>query len=92
MTGWMMGSEGWLLVAAWAAVMVVVVWLLVREPSRPYRHDEPEAILRSRFARGEIGEEEYRRAMSVLDGDPAPEHRRGTPVGDAGPGQRSGHS
>ncbi len=64
MVGWAMGLEGWIWMAAWAAVLVVVVWLLVREP----RHvtDDAAAILRARFARGEIDEDEYRRALRAI--------------------------
>jgi len=63
-----MGTEAWLLMAVWAVVMVLVVWLLVREPRREPRN-EPDAILRARFARGEITEQEFRRATAALDGD-----------------------
>lgn len=69
MTGWSMGTEAWIWMAAWAVVMVLVVWLLVREPRRE-THDDPGAILRDRFARGEISEEEFRRATAALDDDP----------------------
>jgi len=69
MPGWTMGTEAWLLMAAWAAVMVLVVWLLVREPRSELR-DEPDSILRARFARGEITEQEYRRAAATLDANP----------------------
>ncbi len=68
MTGWSMGTEAWIWMAAWAVVMVTVVWLLVREPRRENHHD-PSAILRDRFARGEISEEELRRATAALDDD-----------------------
>jgi putative membrane protein len=66
MTGWSIGTEAWIWMAVWAAVMVLVVWLLVREPRRD-SHDDPGAILRDRFARGEISEEEFRRATAALD-------------------------
>ena len=69
MTGWTMSTEAWIWMGAWALVMVLVVWLLVREPRREY-HDDPDAILRARFARGEISEDEYRRATDALDADP----------------------
>jgi hypothetical protein len=69
MTGWSMGTEAWIWMAVWAVVMVLVVCLLVREPRRGI-HDEPSAILRDRFARGEISEEEFRRATAALDDDP----------------------
>jgi len=69
MAGWSMGTEAWIWMAAWAVVMVLVVWLLVREPRRE-THEDPSAILRDRFARGEITEEEFRRATVALDDDP----------------------
>ncbi|MCJ7711597.1 MAG: SHOCT domain-containing protein [Chloroflexi bacterium] len=69
MTGWTMGTEAWIWMGAWALVMVLVVWLLVREP-RQETHDDPDAILRARFARGEISEEEFTRATALLDSDP----------------------
>ena len=69
MTGWTMGAEGWIWMGVWATVMVLVVWLLVREP-RHEANDESHAILRARFARGEITEDEYRRATDALDTDP----------------------
>ena len=49
----------------WALVLVLIVWLLVREP-RHDEHDDPGAILRARFARGEITEDEFRRASDAL--------------------------
>lgn len=78
MTGWAMGTEAWLVMGAWALVMVLVVWLLVREPRHEHR-DDPDAILRARFARGEISEEEFKRANDALAADPAvpaPNRRR----------------
>lgn len=69
MTGWALGAEAWIWMGAWALVMVLVVWLLVREPRRA-RPQDPAAILRLRLARGEITEEEYRRATAALEADP----------------------
>ncbi|HEY3334991.1 MAG TPA: hypothetical protein VGK16_07095 [Candidatus Limnocylindrales bacterium] len=69
MTGWTMGTEAWIWMGAWALVMVLVVWLLVRDPHHE-SHDDPGAILRARFARGELSEDEYRRAIEALDADP----------------------
>ncbi len=69
MTGWPMGADAWVWIGAWALVMALVVWLLTREPRRTSHHD-PAEILRDRFARGEISEEEYRRAMAALDDAP----------------------
>jgi uncharacterized membrane protein len=69
MTGWTIGTEAWFWMGAWALVMVLVVWLLVREP-RHETHEDASAILRARFARGEITEDEFRRASDALDTDP----------------------
>ncbi|MHB8961225.1 MAG: SHOCT domain-containing protein [Candidatus Limnocylindrales bacterium] len=69
MSNWSMGTDAWVWIGAWALVMAVVVWLLLREPRRG-RRDDPAEILRDRFARGEISEEELRRALATLDDDP----------------------
>ena len=69
MSNWSMGADAWVWIGAWALVMAVVVWLLVREPRRG-RRDDPAEILRDRFARGEISEQELRRALAALDDDP----------------------
>ena len=68
MAGWTMGADAWILMAVWALVMISVVWLLVREPHRDAREDAA-AILRSRFARGEISEDEFNRASAALSAD-----------------------
>ena len=73
MSGWTMGTEAWIWMGAWALVMVLVVWLLVREPHRE-ADEGPRAILRERFARGQISEEEFRRAAAALDAAPPPAH------------------
>jgi uncharacterized membrane protein len=87
MTGWVMGTEAWIWMGAWAFVMALVVWLLVRQP----RHDvgqDPDAILRARFARGEISEEEYRRATAALAADPPARRPGAHPAPD---GQEAPH-
>ena len=66
MMGWTMGFEGWLWMAAWAAVLVVVVWLLVREPHRSTPDDALET-LRARLARGEISSDEFEKARRLLE-------------------------
>jgi len=68
MTGWTMGIEAWIWMVVWAFVLVLVVWLLVREPRHEER-DDAAAILRRRFARGELSEAEYKRATELLDAD-----------------------
>jgi hypothetical protein len=69
LSGWTIGTDAWIWMGAWALVMVLVVWLLVREP-RHASHDDPGTILRDRFARGEISEAEFGQAMAALDADP----------------------
>lgn len=66
MLGWSMGIEAWLFMAAWVVVMAVLVWFLVREPHRSTR-DEAVEILRTRLARGEITDEEFSRAVALLN-------------------------
>ena len=63
--GWM--GPWWLL--ALALLVVVVVWVLARGAamtSPPRDEDSPEAILKRRYARGELSEEEYERRLSNL--------------------------
>lgn len=70
----MMGGFGtlWMLVPLllWTGLLVLVVWLVIRmfpglrgggSPA-----DNAEGLLRERFARGEIGEEEYERSLRTL--------------------------
>jgi putative membrane protein len=66
MYGWSAGLDGWLWMAAWALVLVLVVALLVRSPSHSSR-DEPLEILRARLARGEITPEEFEQARRLLE-------------------------
>jgi uncharacterized membrane protein len=65
MTGWSMGLEAWAWMGAWALVLGLAVWILVRVPHRDETADAA-AILRERFARGEITEDEFRRATAAL--------------------------
>lgn len=87
--GWSLSPEAWLLMAGWAAVLVTVVVLLVREPRRSAPHD-PAAILRERFARGELTEEEYRHATALLEKGPPPAPRS-APERHAHAGQETRH-
>jgi uncharacterized membrane protein len=52
--------------SAWALVLVVVVWLLVREPRRSGSDDALE-LLRGRLARGEISPDEFEHARRLLE-------------------------
>jgi uncharacterized membrane protein len=66
MTGWTMGTEAWIWMGAWAVVLVLAVWLLVREPHRDEHADALET-LRGRLARGEISPDEFERARRLLE-------------------------
>ena len=66
MAGWTMGTEAWIWMAAWALVMVLVVWLLVREPRRD-EHEDALETLRGRLARGEITPDEFERARRLIN-------------------------
>ena len=66
MAGWTMGFEGWLWMGAWILALVVLVWLLVREPRRSGR-DDALATLQARFARGEITSSEFEQARRLLE-------------------------
>jgi len=67
--GWSMGIEAWLFMAAWVVVIAALVWVLVREPRRSSR-DEAVEILRARLARGEINNDEFARAIALLNSQP----------------------
>ena len=65
--GWTMA--GWSLI--WLLVIVAVVWVAVRVIGGGFgtgagslRDDSPEAILKRRYARGEIDREEYDRRLT----------------------------
>lgn len=72
------GWNGWMMMAMWIWPLVVAaaVWALValtrnREPGAHVarRGDTPADILKRRFARGEISQQEYLEAAAVLDND-----------------------
>jgi putative membrane protein len=50
------------------AVLVLVIWTIARlaTPAGPRGEDSPEAILKGRYARGEITQEEYERRLATL--------------------------
>jgi len=66
MAGWTMGIEAWIWMGAWAFVLVLIVWLLVREPHQDER-EVALGTLRGRLARGEITPDEFERAKDLLD-------------------------
>lgn len=49
-------------------VLVLVVWAIVRAVGSPSSRDgdSPEAILKRRYARGELDEQEYERRLNNL--------------------------
>jgi uncharacterized membrane protein len=59
------GAEGWIWMVVWIAALLVMVWLVVRSPSHPVEADAME-ILRVRFARGEINQQEFEQARAIL--------------------------
>jgi putative membrane protein len=61
-----MGPLGWIWMLVWIAVLVGMVWLIVRDPHQPTAREDAMAILRTRFARGEINQEEFERARASL--------------------------
>jgi putative membrane protein len=67
MTGdWGMTIGGWIWMTVWVVALIVMVWLLVSPGNRRQKDDDPIEILRSRFARGEMNEEEFRHARDIL--------------------------
>lgn len=65
----MMGPVGWIWVLIWIAALLVMVWLIVGRPDDRSPLEDAVAILRARFARGEISEAEFERARDVLLAD-----------------------
>lgn len=69
MNGWAHGAWGVVWMALFWAVLVALVYSLIRggrrDDSATSRQSADE-ILAERFARGEISEEEYRERLSVL--------------------------
>jgi putative membrane protein len=61
---------GWFMLAAMAIIAVAIVgsvWLIVRRPSTSSGpRSSAEEVLRERFARGEISQEQYEAAKKVL--------------------------
>lgn len=66
------GVDGWVWLTVWIAALLVMVWLIMRDQRRPTETDAIE-ILRARFARGEITEDDFEHARAVLlDGERRP--------------------
>ena len=67
MMAWGLGMDGsaWIWMFVWIFALIAMVWLIVRADHQAPA-DEPAAILRARFARGEITVEEFERAKLIL--------------------------
>jgi putative membrane protein len=65
MDGWGMTLGSWIWMLVWIGALVLMVWLVVAG-WRGERHEDPLELLRARYARGEISENEYRHARGVL--------------------------
>lgn len=70
MTGfeWGMGLGGWLWMILGIVLVIALVWAVVAAiPGRDRTTgDEPARILKARFARGEITQEQYEQARGLL--------------------------
>ena len=62
----MMGPWAWIWILIWIAALLVMVWLVVRGPAERSTAEDAMTILRARFARGEISQDEFERATAVL--------------------------
>ena len=60
---------GWIWMLVWIAALLFVVWLLIRTPSQRSTVEDAHGILRARFARGELSQEEFERAREALLND-----------------------
>lgn len=60
---------GWIWMLIWIAALMVMVWLIVRRPEESTPAQDAVAIVRARFARGEISETEFERACDLLRTD-----------------------
>ena len=65
----MMEPWGWIWMLAWIAALLFTVWLLVRNPSGHSSAEDAMAILRARYARGEISQAEFEQAKRALLAD-----------------------
>ena len=65
----MMEPWGWVWMFVWIAALLFMVWLIVRSPTDHSTAEDAMAILRARFARGEISQAEFEQAKGVLLAD-----------------------
>lgn len=66
MDGWGMTWAGWLWMAVWIVALIVMVWLIVGSSRDRHADEDALEILRARFARGEISQQEFEQARSAL--------------------------
>lgn len=64
-----MGPWAWIWMLIWIAALFFMVWLIVRSPAEHSAAEDATAILRARFARGEISQNEFERATDALLGN-----------------------
>ncbi len=70
MTAWGdMTLGAWLWMGVWVVALLGMVWLLVRNGERSPMAEDPDAILRTRYAHGDITQAEYEQARRVLRTD-----------------------
>lgn len=65
MMTWGMDASAWIWMFVWIFALAAMVWLICRSDRRAPL-DDPESILRARYARGEINVEEFERARLLL--------------------------
>jgi uncharacterized membrane protein len=69
MMGWGPDLAGWLWMGVWVLALFGMVWLIVRGNQPPAATDDALAILRARFAQGEISQQEFEQARTSLLAD-----------------------
>lgn len=66
--GWDMGLGGWLWMILGVVLLIAAIWAvaaMIPGRGRPAA-DDPAQILKTRFARGEISQEQYEQARRLL--------------------------
>ncbi len=66
MLGWEMTAGAWVWMVFWISALLVTTWLLVRQPRRTPTREDALTLLRTRFARGDISQAEFERALEAL--------------------------
>lgn len=69
MSGWGMALGDWAWMAIWIVALLVMVWLIVAGSRERTPPEDAIDVLRARFARGEISQDEFERARNALLGD-----------------------